>query len=60
MERIYTRSCCYRREYFILLDSFVIIDMKLCFFSGVDEIMLPQSSIKTIIIFLASKGKFCK
>ena len=25
-----------------------------------DEIMLLQSSIKTIIIFLASKGKFCK
>ena len=60
MEITFTRSCFYQREYFILLDSLVIIDMRLCFFAEFDEIMLLQNSIKTIIIFSASKGKFCK
>ena len=32
METIYTRSCFYRREYFILLDRLAVIDMRLCFF----------------------------
>ena len=55
METIYTRSCFYRREYFILLDRLVVIDMRLCFFfSEFDEIMPLQGSI------LASRGKFCK
>ena len=59
MEIIYARSCFYQREYFILLDSVVIIDMRLCL-AEFDEIMLLQSSTKTIIAFLASTGKFCK
>ena len=51
MKIIYNKSCFYRREYFILLDSLVIIDMR-CFFAEFDETMLHQSSIKTVIIFL--------
>ena len=47
-------------EYFILLDSLVIIDMRLCFFAEFDDIILLQSSIKIIINFLASKGDACK
>ena len=60
MEILYTRSCFYRREYFIFLSNLVIIDMRLCFFAEFDDIMLLQSSIKTIMSFLASKGKFWK
>ena len=60
MEIFHTRSCFYERWYFILLDSLVIIDMRLCFFTEFDEITLLQSSKKTLIIFLASQGKFCK
>ena len=48
MEIIHTRSCFYRRKYFILLDSLVIIDMRLYFFAEFDEIMLLQSSIKQL------------
>ena len=48
MEMIHTRSCFYRRKYFILLDSLVIIDMRLYFFAEFDEIMLLQSSIKQL------------
>ena len=53
MKIIYNKSCFYRREYFILLDSFVIIDMRLFFFAEFDETVLHQSSIKTVILVIS-------